>query len=349
MSDRFCDICKEYNCLAHARPKSLTQRLQNLLEYFEEPEEEMRTYIEPDKNKETKNGTSLPVRSNNFDRHDARVNRVGVTSAFSETSLKDLSSIDDAKMMPRSEPVTTTAIVHVGHTGSANKEFLSAPNGPPKMQQLTGGRYKAHERHHFVKIHASSFVSCASPTGNYSEVALVLWVDNKSYSKSSSDRYRVVLSMMYDTEEDLWSISSKLIKRTTYYSSKDEEEGQISNRLCLTSELRSEIKKMLLYLGISPREAYRMFRRNMEERFVRSESEFGFTTIESASHAPLLKDLEKTTPTSSTGWEAHRQHYSPHAGAYLQKHQARNQDPDQMYKSALMGYGCSEMGWDSSD
>lgn len=349
MSPRFCDICKEFNCIAHARPNTVTQRLTNLLEYFEEPEKkEMRTYIEPEK----KTGKGSSAKTDQFDRHDARVNRVGGT--FSDDSLKAMSSVEEIKMMPRGDDVTTTAIVHVGHTGSANQEFISSTttskSGPPKVQQLIGGRYKPHERHHFIKVHASSFVSCTSPTGAYSEIAVVLWVDNKHYSKSASDRYRVVVSMMYDVEEELWSVSSKLVKRTSYYSSKDEEEGQISSRLCLTSELRSEIKKMLLYLGISPREAYRMFRRNMEENFLINKSEFGFTTVESASHAALLKDLEKTTPTSATGWEAHRQHYSPHAGAYLQKHQARNHSgSDKMYDHALLGYGASEYWGDSSD
>jgi hypothetical protein len=337
MEQRYCTICKEYNCIAHARPNTVTQRLTSLLEYFEEPEKkDMRTYIEPDK-KSVKNGASSSAKNDQFDRHDSRVNRVGgASSSFTESSLKDLSSVEEVKMMPRGD-VTTTAIVHVGHTGSANKEFLS---GPPKLQQLIGGRYKSHERHHFIKIHATSFVACASPTGAYSEIAVVLWVDNKSYSKSSVDRYRVVLSMMYDGEEDLWSISSKLIKRQTYSYSKDEEEGQISNRLCLTTELRSEIKKMLLYLGISPREAYRMFRRNMSEHFIVAKSEFGFTTVETASHAALLKDLEKTVPTSQNNWDNHRQHYSPHAGSYLAKNQARNhgQMSDKMYEQAIMGY-----------
>lgn len=338
MKQRFCNICNEHNCIKHAAPNGLTQRLTNLLEYFEsEPEEkDMRTYIAPDKNKSNRSNKSLPTVGENFDRHDTRLN------SFSNDSLKDMSAAEQIIMMPRSTTpaVSTTAIVRVGDT---NQEFI--PNGPPKLQQLTGGRYKSHERHHFVKIHASSFVSCSSPTGIYSELAIVLWVDNKTYSKSSNDRYRVILSLMYDSEDDLWSISSKLIKRGAYLSSKDEEEGQINNRLCLTSELRSEMKKMLLYLGISPRDAYRKFRRNMEEKFVVTASEFGFTTVENASHSILVKDLDKAVPTNIAGWNHHRRHFGGHQ--YPQGHHVRGVDPD-MYKDALAGYpGMGDDCWNN--
>jgi hypothetical protein len=331
----FCNACKEYNCTAHARPKSLTQRLTNLLEYFESdqeetPEKEMRSYISPD--------------TESFDRHDRRLRVVG---NFSEDSLKDMSKADKVVMMPKAD-VTTTAIVHVGHTGSANKEFL-----PNKIPQLTGGKYRSHERHHFMKIHASSFVSCSSPTGTYSEIAIILWMDGKHYSSKSSvssDRYRVVLNLMYDAVDDLWSVSSKLIKRGIYLYSKDEDEGQISNRLCLTSELRSEIKKMLLYLGLSPREAYRKFRKNMEETFVKTESEFGFTTIESESHATLIKELEKptstttTTSTSTTGWDNHRQANYTNYGQNIKHHSRGGVDPD-AYRCALAGYPGMDECW----
>jgi hypothetical protein len=331
----FCNACKEYNCTAHARPKSLTQRLTTLLEYFESdqetPEKEMRTYIAPD------------TKSSDFDRHDSRLRVVG---NFSEDSLKNMSKADKIVMMPKAD-VTTTAIVHVGHTGSANKEFLPSN----KLPQLTGGKYRSHERHHFMKIHATSFVSCAAPSGTYCEIAIVLWMDGKHHSSKSStsgDRYRVILNLMYDATDDLWSVSSKLIKRGAYLYSKDEEEGQISNRLCLTSELRSEIKKMLLYLGLSPREAYRKFRKNMDESFVKNESEFGFTTIESASHASLLKELEKsntttTTSTSTTGWN-HRQADYHGYGQNVKHHVRGGIDPD-TYRCALAGYPGMEDCW----
>ncbi len=335
----FCSFCKEYNCSKHAPYKGLTQRLTTLLEYFEsEPEEkDMRTYIAPDKNK---SGKSLPV-VGDFDCRDSRLD-------FRDDTLKHISAAEMVIPMPKTP---STAMIQVGHTGNANQEFIPSNNSttsvsPTRLQQLTGGRYKSHERHHFIKIHASSFVSCSSPTGSYSELAIILWVDGKHYSKSSGDRYRVVLSMMYDAVDDLWSISSKLIKRGSYSYSKDEEEGQISNRLCLSSELRSEIKKLLLYLGISPRDAFKKFRRNMEENFLITSSEFGFTTVESASHAALIKDLEKIIPMSAMGWDSHRQHYSAHQ--YQQRHQTKGLSDDAKYANALAGYpGMSEDYWNS--
>jgi len=294
---------------------SLTHRLQQLLEYFEdpkEPREDMITYIDPEKT----NKRQLPI-AHNYDRHDPRLT---VVSSFGEDSIREIPA-EQVVPMPKS-----LALVQVKN----DNEIL----------KLSGGKYRAHERHHFVKIRATSFVSCATPTGAYSEIAIVLWVDSKNYSKSLNDRYRIVLSMMYDSEEDLWNVSSKLIKRVAYYS-KDEEEGQISGRLCLTSELRSEIKKMLLYLGISPRDAFRKFRRNMAEELVITESEFGFTTVENASHSSLLKDLEKTstTTTATTGWDPHRQNYN--GNHHVSRHRGRVNDPD-LYKDAMLGYSVDD-------
>jgi hypothetical protein len=93
---------------------------------------------------------------------------------------------------------------------------------------------------------------------------------------------------------------------------------------------------MLLYLGISPRDAFRKFRRNMAEELVITESEFGFTTVENASHSSLLKDLEKTstTTTATTGWDPHRQNYN---GNHHVSHRGRVNDPD-LYKDAMLGY-----------
>jgi len=318
--ERYCDKCQTYNCTKHG---GLTQGLNNLLEFFQEPEETktMRTFVDPEKNSKVR----LPVR-NNFDRHDSRV------SSFSDDSLKSMAEDDDntlyrvqeSKAMPKSEPVTTTAMIHVG-SSSTTTHSNSKKDEPIKF---TGGKYRPHERHHFIKIHATSFVTCSSPGGQYSETALALWIDNKYYHKYPNEKYRVILSLMFDAEEDLWSISAKLFKRSYM---KDEEEGNISNRLCVTSELRSEIKKMLLYLGLSPRDAYRMFRRNAEESFIINESEYGFVTVECESHSKLLKEWEKP---SSYNYDCHGFGYGVHRGSHG-IHRGREKDP---LKHAMSGY-----------
>lgn len=329
------------NCSRHGNLlNTLTQRLTDLLEYFESPDEDMRTFIQPEKTKATV--SSKPD----------NLNGTGGKSAFSEAALQQMSDFDKVTPMKPSNDVTTSAIVHIGPAAGSipesrttfmpNKSNGTSYTGPahPTSQRSDGvsrlghGKgYKAHERHHFVRVHTTSFTSCASPTGAYSETVLVLWVDSKAYHKyqSSTDKYRVVISLMYDAEDDLWSVSAKLLKRTSY-SQKDDEEGNIANRLCITSELRTEVKKMLLFLGISPREAYKMFRRNMEENFVVSPSDYGFITVESASHSKLMKDMEKasTSSVNSTYWDNHGGYYGPH-GHMNPRHRMRERDARQSH------------------
>jgi hypothetical protein len=321
--DQACKQCGVLNCSRHTNIiNSITQRLTDLLEYFESPDEDMRTFIQPEKTKSAT--TSRPDILNGGSSKD---------SSFSDAALKQMGEVEKVTPMPQSSAVTERAIVHVGSAASSIPESRtatasnhSANDGIPRLGHGKG--YKAHERHHFVRVNNTSFTSCASPTGAYSEIALVLWVDSKPYQKysSSTDRYRVVISLMHDAEDDLWSISAKLLKRASYYNNKDEEEGQISNRLCITSEIRSEVKKMLLFLGISPREAYKMFRRNMEEKFVISASDYGFTTVESTSHCKLMKELEKPS-TTNPHWDAHGTgYYGSYPHNLHPRHRMRERD-----------------------
>lgn len=325
----FCFKCRAYNCHKHPIVASKTVRLQQLLEHFQEPNEEdtsekdMRIYIEPEKTKPNVivlNSESTP-------------RRASIGQAFNENHIKSTSAVSaysESKPMPQSttSDVTTSAMVIVNKQSHHTTQSTNT-NGD-ELLKLSGKNYKPHERHHFVKINNSSFVSCSSPTGNYSELAFVLWIDNKSFTRYvSSERYRVVINLIYDAEEDLWCVSAKLLKRASSFNVRDEEEGHISNRLCVVNELRSEIKKMLLYLGISPREAYKSFRRNMEEDVVITDSGAGFVTVESAAHEQLLKNLEKTSPTNVNNYYYDHHGYSygmyPH-GRYHQSSMSNMRD-----------------------
>jgi hypothetical protein len=314
-----------------------------LLDHFEQPDDDdMRTFIEPEKAKGTVHSSSLV---------DPRTSMI--SRGFGDPALKALAESSSA--MPRSRdttPTTSSAIVRIDDTGSKvvyiNPNVPAAgssPDNPLKLHAVVGGRYKPHERHHYVGINASSFVSCTSPTGAYSELAFVLWLDNRNYVSfaSSTDRYRLILSVMYDAEEDLWCLSAKLLKRASYYATKDEDAGTISNRLCDVSELRSEIKKMLLYLGISPRQAYRLFRRNLEEETVINDSGSGLITVETASHSKLMKELEKTSTTTS--YPPYTKDYHgyqvPHHGSRHNQNMPSNhiREPNTHNYSALRGMG----------
>jgi hypothetical protein len=309
--DQSCNQCGALNCSRHNKlPNSITDRLSKLLEHFESPEnDEMRTFIRPEKH--------LAPNSIEDDTSEA--------SVIAPTAIMRTAN-DNVVPMPRStESITGKEIVLIGSSATTQTDSTKLFSGdsvngnkPDSIIKLSNGKgVRAHERHHFIHVNGTSFTSCISPSGEYSEMALVIWVDSKQYQKHqySTERYRVVISLMYDAEEDLWSVSAKLIKRFLY-GARDEEEGQISNRLCVTSEIRTEIKKMLLYLGISPRDTYKFFRRNMEENFVVCTSEFGFTTVECESHSKLMKDLEKTTSTTNSGWDHHGGYYGGHGNMH---------------------------------
>lgn len=273
----FCSLCKEYNCRKHTVPKgTITERLTKLIGHFESPEEEMRTYISPEKH----SSAALPGNDN--------------SQALQTLQLAHSSNYHRNMLHPTimDKPPTTTSMVRVSEQKSSNDfENRSKQTKDNDLISLKEG----YKEHHFAGINACSFVSCSSPTGIYSELSLTLWLDNKTYAKyaSSVDKYRAIINLMYDAEDDIWCVSGKLLKRQTYYI-KDDDEMLVQNRLCLVSELRSEIKRILLYLGISPREAYRCFRRAMRQSTVTTKTDYGFITVESKSHSVLSKELDKS-------------------------------------------------------
>ena len=332
----------------------ITKRLNNLLTFFPDSTQEndpMRVLTEPEKFK------AIPD-TNKTSAHIASIEKSFGSDARS--ALTRLPIVPTTTFMPHSSPIesapiTPTAMVRIGDTGSTTYDSKTRTwaegaagrrssgtrsniNNSNETIKFSGGKYKSHERHHFAKINASSFVSCSSPTGIYSEIAIVLWVDNKHYTKyNCNDRYRIVVSAMYDGEDDLWAVAAKLIKRTSYLA-KDEDETQISNRLCTASELCSEIKKMLLYMGVSPRDAYRKFRRNMEEEMTVVHSDYGFTTVECMSHTRLMKELNKISPyttQSAYGIDWHNRH---HRSSFTHHGGVHNRQDTDALRSDMMDY-----------
>ena len=334
---QFCITCQIYNCRRHKiRKSNTTGNLKALLGHFQPPDDEMRTYTDPDKSIKsiiTKDSDKLRI--------------VDVTDTFS--GMTEMGTILKPIPMPKNETVTPTSIVIVDNkTNSLSSSSSSSPIPLPSAQtskkssntiKCVGSGYRAHEKYHFVKIKHTSFVSCSSPTGLYSEIALVLWIDGKQFVKhaSSMDRYRVVINMMYDMEADLWCVSAKLLKRS-YYQTKDDEENSIPNRLCSVSELRAEVKQMLLFFGISPREAYRMFRHNLSEDIVTVDSGAGFMTTQTKRHEQYVKDLEKPpTTTYYDTWGEHGYKNNMQPNRHHRSGFSKEKDKEEIDYSDVMG------------
>lgn len=259
-------------------------------------EDKMRTFTQPNQIRPDKihNINSSSSRSDAFPRSETKlmlpapvigVDRRASNREFHSKSLlnqnseyEDYSKFPQYSNIKKDEPTTVSS-----------DEFTKFTSAKPI------------ERHTFTKIVASSFVACSCPQG-YSEITLTFVLDSKTLGEYSMDKHRVIINMLYDAEDDLWSVSGKIVKRANY-NSKDEDKMVIFNRSAFTHELKKEIKRMLLVFNVSPRDAYRFFRRDIAENFVIGRLDYGFVSAECESHAKVMKDLEKT------GYSQYQEYY----------------------------------------
>lgn len=155
------------------------------------------------------------------------------------------------------------------------------------------------DKHQFLKLRNLSFSSCSSPSGLYSEVSIVLWTEGKPVynHSSSSERSRLVIILFYDSPADLWSLSAKQVKRYTH-STVDNEEIIVPTRSLSTLELKKELKKILLFMNIAPRDAYRMFRRLMDDELFIADGKEQFMLVESETHVNAMKNIDKFCSSS---------------------------------------------------
>lgn len=251
----------------------------NLMETLENPENElqMRTFTEPAK-------------------FSAIENKIRVDTNDNIQLPKLLQQSNHLPVVNNSSSLLNSDSTHLSHLHAkntvvnSNNEFKEpiTLNGIPIVRS---GKH-INSRHYFHQISAVSFVSISNIRGTYSEISFYLWFAPKEH-KQYQDRYRGVCNLMYDAEDDLWSVSAKIFKRPSYYV-KEDVEMQLENRSCFTTELKTEIKRMLLLLNISPKEIYRLLRRASQKDFNIVHLDFGFTTIESSNHNLYIKEYEKT-------------------------------------------------------
>jgi hypothetical protein len=164
-------------------------------------------------------------------------------------------------------------------------------------------KISAQEKYRFRKLEAVSIQSTTNKTGRYSDMTVVFWDTEKpvaqsavysgtGYSTISKDWERVCIHIVHNTIEDYYTLSVKLLKRANY-SAWDNEEG-IPDRICLQEELRTEIKRALLFFRINPMNAYRLFRKEWKGDFAVDKSEDGrITVVKSQSMKKLSERLNK--------------------------------------------------------
>ena len=155
----------------------------------------------------------------------------------------------------------STAIVHTPPPPQEDK---------PKLSPI--------EHFKFRKIDAACAASSMSKDSRYSDITVVLFLKEKTsvssgyYSGTNTsstykDFERLSIHTVYDSLEEYYTTTIKLLKRSSF-SSFDNEEN-VPDRICLNAkELREEIKKAFLFFGISPKAAYKQFRKLFKQKLV---------------------------------------------------------------------------------
>lgn len=207
---------------------------------------------------------------------------------------------------------TSTAIVPIKtntpsslHSSSTQSQSSFSPvhNKPteikPKVSSLEPYKFKA--------IETACAASSVSNDGRYSDITVVLWLKEKtsvnttyhsggSTSTTCKDWDRLSIHVVYDSLEEYYTSTIKLLKRSSY-SSWDNEEN-VPDRICFdAAELRSEIKRACLFFCISPKVAYKKFRKLFKSNLVIDyDADNKACIAQTENCAELFDRLKKTTP-----------------------------------------------------
>lgn len=164
----------------------------------------------------------------------------------------------------------------------------------------------------FRKIEEAFVSSSTSVCGRYSDITVQFLLKEKptTYSSgysgagssySSRDYERFVIHIAYDAFEDYYSLVQKTSKRSQFSSY--ENEDCLPERICYQEELFSEIKGALLFVSISPRTAYKFFRKAFSDEFIHEYDES--KRAYASQNVSLLNFNEKLKKSSSIGYGHH--------------------------------------------
>jgi len=158
---------------------------------------------------------------------------------------------------------TSSAIIKL--PPSTNTASYSAPvqENKPKLSPI--------ERYKFRGIDTACAASSMSQDSRYSDFTVIFWLHDKinvssgHYSGSSTSSTwkeceRLSVHVVFDSIEEYYTVTTKLMKRSSY-STYDNEEN-VPDRICINAkEVGDEVKRALLFFCVSPRAAYKQFRK----------------------------------------------------------------------------------------
>lgn len=214
------------------------------------------------------------------------------------------------------------------HTSEYEKKKSTSITIVPKQTPIVGPvittkpkqSIKSIEQYRFKKIETACIGATVSNNRRYSDFTCVLWLEHKqstwsgsyagSQSTYSKDQERLSIHIIYDSLEDYFTINCRLFERSSF-STFDREVGSIPDRVCYQEDILSEIKKMLLFLQISPKAAYKHFRKCCKLDMQVETNKLGAIYIAQSSNANELSERLKK-PADNKGWSGNQYPYHGH-------------------------------------
>lgn len=217
---------------------------------------------------------------------------------------------------PNTIPTTTTStsIVRVPVvTGTSSSTTSSSSSSTSTSSSPAKPSLNKQEIYKFRPLEQVCFASSVSQDARFSDFTIILWEKERtsvqttnyvggSTSYTTKEWERFSIHMVYDSLEDYYTLSCKLLKRSGY--SNWDTEDTIPDRICFQNELFGEIKRALLFFRISPKVAYMHFRRLMRGEFVIERDNNGRAFICQTKNCETLSDrLKKSNNTGGQAYE----------------------------------------------
>lgn len=230
------------------------------------------------------------------------------------------------------DPKASTAMVRVGTevSGASTETWSAAPwvnSGAKTTPAATWSSEIAKlkkeptlhslERYKFRKLSNVCAAASTSKNNRYSDFTVVFWgeetigVNNSSmygtsYSSTTyKDWERLEIHTVYDSLEDYYVVSCKLLRRASYGSWDNED--KIPDGIYYQHELMTAIKRALLFFRIDPKVAYKRFRKLFNEDWIMEKNADGKVSVVQTKNC---LELEKKLKGSGTTTTYDRHYYS---------------------------------------
>lgn len=211
----------------------------------------------------------------------------------------------DKKALPTQNASTSIVVREQPANTNRTPNYTTTTYSPPKEKPGTP-HLSPIETYKFRKLEEACAASSMSQNGRYSDFTVILWGAEKpaAYSNvyagghstyAAKEWDRCCIHIVYDNVEDYFTMSCKILRRGQYtaYDSED----SIPDRICYQEELLGEIKRALLFFRLSPKTAYKQFRKLFKQDIVIDYDDDGNALIAQTKNCDALNDRLKKSST----------------------------------------------------